>query len=81
MANAFHTTQAAMTASERGSNAAPVPSFSVHYRPLTPEQSRERIMSIAAALCEADATGKPWDVRLFADRLVEDVMAMRAGAE
>ena len=60
---------------------APVSNFQVVYRPLTPEQRRARILEIAQSLCAAEIAGKPWDVRLFADRLVESVMLMRAGAE
>jgi len=59
---------------------APVSNFQAVYRPLTPEQRRARILSIAESLCAAEVAGKPWDVRLFADRLVESVMLMRAGA-
>ena len=62
-------------------NAAPVPNFGTAFRPITAEQRRLRIMQQAEGLCAAEIAGKPWDVRLFADRLVESVMAIRAGAE
>ena len=69
------------TASENASNAPPVPNFGTTIRPITPEQRRKRIMQQAELLCAAEIDGRPWDVRLFADRLVESVMALRAGAE
>ena len=64
-----------------GDNAAPIPNFGAVYRPVTAEQRRRRIMEQAEGLCAAEIAGHPWDVRLFADRLVESVMALRAGAE
>ena len=69
------------TAAENYANAAPVPNFGTAFRPITAEQRRLRIMQQAEGLCAAEIAGKPWDVRLFADRLVESVMAVRAGAE
>jgi len=62
-------------------DAAPVPKFGTAFRPITPEQRRKRIMEQAEGLCAAEIAGHPWDVQLFADRLVESVMALRAGAE
>jgi len=64
-----------------GDNSAPVPNFGTAFRPITAEQRRKRIMQQAVGLCAAEAAGKHWDVRLFADRLVESVMAVRAQAE
>ena len=64
-----------------GDNAAPVPSFGTAFRPITPEQRRKRIMQQAEGLCAAEIAGRHSEVRLFADRLVESVMAVRAGAE
>ncbi len=72
----FQSTPAEQTASERASNAAPVPNFNIVRRPLPPELARERLLSIAAALCAAEEAGKPWDVELYAQRLTEDVQAM-----
>lgn len=71
----------ALTAAENYANSAPVPTFGTAIRPTTPEQRRKRIMQQAELLCAAEVDGRPWDVRLFADRLVESVMALRAGAE
>jgi len=68
------------TAAENASNAAPVPAFNIVHRPLTPEQRRQHILTVAQRLCEAEIEGKPWDVRLYADRLVEAAMEVRAGA-
>jgi len=62
-----------------GANAAPVPAFNIVHRPLTPEQRRQHILTVAQRLCEAEIEGKPWDVRLYADRLVEAAMEVRAG--
>ncbi len=76
MLNHFHETDTALTAAERYSNAAPVPNFNIVRRPLPPEFARERLLSIAAALCAAEEAGKPWDVELYAQRLTEDVQAM-----
>jgi hypothetical protein len=64
-----------------GDNAAPVPNFGTAFRPITAEQRRLRIMQQAEGLCAAEIAGRHSEVRLFADRLVESVMAVRAGAE
>ena len=71
----------AHTAAENASNAPAFPSISVTYRPITAEENRRRLLAQAEALCAAEINGQPWDVKLFADRLVESAMAMRANAE
>jgi hypothetical protein len=60
-----------------GDNAAPVPAFNIVHRPLTPEQRRQHILTVAQRLCEAEIEGKPleeavWDaIRAQAEPILE----------